>query len=283
MRLELATGPVCWGVDFADAPANPPYAQVLEGAVAAGFRWLELGPLGYLPADLVPADHGLGIAAGSVFEPLHDPRRLAASERAATATADRLAALGARLLVVIAAVTPERAACAGREGNAPRLAARGRDALARAIDRVAQIARARGLEPVLHPHAGTYVEFPDEIEPLLELADVCLDTGHLAYAGIDPAAACRQWGRRVRHVHLKDVSRARVREDFWASVRAGAFTPLGHGSVDLAAVVDALRAIGYEGWAVVEQDRAADAAGDPVADLRASRDYMQALSARSWR
>lgn len=266
--MKLATGPVCWGVDFADEPGNPPHEEVLAGAVAAGYRRLELGPLGYLPADLVPADHGLEICGGFVFEPLHDPARLAAVERVARATCRRIADLGGGFLVIIAAVVPERAVTAGRPDLAPRART---DPLRRAVDRVAAIARRAGLCPVLHPHAGTYVEFPDEIEPLLELADFCLDTGHLAYAGIDPVQAARAW--RPRYVHLKDLATARARPDFWASVHAGAFVPLGAGDVDFPAVLRELA--GYHGFAVVEQDRAAD----PVADLRASRRYLEGVCA----
>jgi inosose dehydratase len=266
--VRLATGPVSWGVDFADAPGNPPYGEVLTGAVAAGYRRLELGPLGYLPVDLDPADWGLEICGGFVFEPLHDPARLPAVEQAARATAERVAALGGGELVVVDAVAPERSITAGRPDLAPRLPTT--DGLRRAVDRVAAIARRAGLCPVLHPHAGSYVEFDDEIEPLLELADLCLDTGHLAYAGLDPAEACRAW--RPRYVHLKDLDRARAGPDFWASVRAGAFAPLGAGDIDLAAVLRALD--GYDGYAVVEQDRAAGS-GDPVADLRASRRYLE--------
>jgi inosose dehydratase len=269
--MRLATGPVSWGVDFADARGNPPYHEVLAGASAAGYEWLELGPLGYLPGDLVPADWGLGICGGFVFEPLHDPMRLEAVEQAARATSRRVADLGGGFLVIIDAVAPERAVTAGRPDLAPRAPA---DVLRRAVDRVASIARRAGLCPVLHPHAGTYVEFADEVEPLLDLAHVCLDTGHVAYAGLDPVEACRAW--RPRHVHLKDLDRSRAGPDFWASVRAGAFTPLGTGDVDLAAV---LRELGdYDGYAVVEQDRV-PGSGDPVADLRASRRYVEGVCA----
>jgi inosose dehydratase len=44
--VELATGPVTWGVDFADAPANPPWSLVLDDIAASGLGALELGPVG---------------------------------------------------------------------------------------------------------------------------------------------------------------------------------------------------------------------------------------------
>src|SRR5215813_7918871 len=67
--IELAGGPVSWGVDFADAPGNPPYAEVLAGIAAAGLRWMELGPVGYVP-PAAPAAAGLGVVGTFVFDAL---------------------------------------------------------------------------------------------------------------------------------------------------------------------------------------------------------------------
>jgi len=61
------------------------------------------------------------------------------------------------------------------------------------------------------------------------------------------------------------------------SVRAGVFRPLGQGVVDFAALLEALDEHGFDGWAVVEQDRTPG--GDPVADLIASRQALEALCA----
>jgi hypothetical protein len=155
MTLRLATGPVSWGVDFAGAPDNPPWVDVVAGIDAAGYRWTELGPVGYLPpeADEELARRGIGVIGGFVFEPLADAGRLPRTLAAARLAAGRIAAAGGRFLVIIDAV------------------GRGRDdwrALAHAVLCIAEIARDHGLRPVLHPHAGTHVERPDEVEPLLE-------------------------------------------------------------------------------------------------------------------
>jgi inosose dehydratase len=148
-------------------------------------------------------------------------------------------------------------------------------ALAHAVLCIAEIARDHGLRPVLHPHAGTHIETPDEIEPLLELCELCLDTGHCAYAGADPVALYRRWAERIPYLHLKDVDPARRNGDFWGSVRAGVFRPLGEGVVDFEALLAALDEHGFDGWAVVEQDRVPG--GDPVADLIAGRETLEAL------
>jgi inosose dehydratase len=276
--IELATGPVSFGVDFADAPANPPWAAVLDGIAAAGYRWTELGPLGYLPDDVdtALAARGLGVTAGFVFEPLHDPRRRSDAMRVAEAVAARVAALGGRFLVIIDAVSPGRSRTAGRADAAVRLDRDGVAALRRTLGELAAIAGAYGLRPLLHPHAGTHVEFADEVARLLDLAELCLDTGHCLYAGEDPVVAYQRWADRIPYLHLKDLDPARLDGDFWASVRAGAFRPIGAGRLDVEGLMRALARHGFSGWATVEQDRVPG--GDPVADLVASRRYLEGLA-----
>src|SRR5690349_12767132 len=160
-RPELGTGPGSFGVDFADAPGNPGWRTVLDGIVAAGYRWTELGPLGYLPQDLRPEleARGLGLTAGFVFEPLHDPSHRDEATAMARATAERVARLGGRFLVVIDAVTADRARTAGRPDAARRLAPDRSAAMRATIREIARIAGGYGLRPVLHPHAGTHIEF----------------------------------------------------------------------------------------------------------------------------
>jgi len=128
----------------------------------------------------------------------------------------------------------------------------------------------------VHPHAGSHIEFADEIEAALEVCDLCLDTGHCAYAGIDPIGLIERAAGRIGCVHLKDLDPARMRRGFWDSVAAGAFVPLGSGAVDVGGVLAALARTGYDGWLVVEQDRR-PGAGDPVRDLVASRRFLREL------
>src|SRR5262249_53902563 len=123
-----------------------------------------------------------------------------------------------------------------------------------------------GLRAVIHPHAGTYLETDDEIERLMERLDtslvgLCLDTGHFRYGGAIPAARIPDYAQAVHHVHLKDCKVSLLGalpdgEGFVGAVKRGVFCPLGEGDSDIPGALEALDAIGYQGWAVVEQDTA---------------------------
>jgi len=284
MSVELAGGPVSWGVDFAGEPGNPAPGTVLTGIAAAGLRWTELGPVGYLPADpAVLAAHGLRSVGTFVFEPLLDAAASLAATRAALSA---IAATGGRFLVVIDRPGPARAATAGRPADAPRLGAADRRTIVATVRAIAELAAERGIRPVLHPHAGGFLEFEDEVDALLAAAPadalgLCLDTGHALYAGADPVALLARYAGRVEHLHLKDVDPARVaaarreRLDFWAAIAGGVFCPVGDGMLDLGALRAALDAAGYDGLATVEQDRRAGTPGDPATDLRRSLERLR--------
>jgi inosose dehydratase len=285
MSLQLAGGPVSWGVDFADAPDNPPWETVLDGIAASGLRWAELGPVGFLPGGAAGraalASRGLRAVGTFVFDSFHRPGADVVS--AARGAVAEISATGGTRLVLIDRPDVVRAATAGRGDVAVRLSATARVALVDALRAAASVAAEAGIRAVLHPHAGGYVEFEDEIAAVLcafepDLLGLCLDTGHALYAGSDPAALIRTYGDRLDHLHLKDVDGAVLARGlgFWDAVAAGVFCPLGDGLLDLDAVRAALADAGYDGPATIEQDRRPGTAGSPVDDLRRSIDRLRA-------
>ena len=65
------------------------------------------------------------------------------------------------------------------------------------------------------------------------------------------------------------------------AVRKGMYTPLGAGDVDIAGIVTALRANGFDGWFVMEQDTILDGEPvdeGPVRDVRTSVAFMHDVS-----
>ncbi len=285
--VKLAGGPVSWGVDFAQAPGNPPYAAVLDGIAAAGLRWLELGPVGYLPREGEAARAALGSrgleAVGTfVFDDFHRPAARTGVLTAVDAALDTITATDGALLILIDRPCSERARTAGRGTLARRLERAAWGQMMCTLQSAAERAHERNVRAVLHPHAGSYIEFEDEIERALadvpaEVLALCLDTGHAIYADADPVALIQRHATRLEHLHLKDARADVVSRglDFWDAIAAGVFCPVGAGALDLVATREALERVTYSGFATIEQDRRPGTCGEPGEDLRRSVAFVR--------
>ena len=293
MRIRLANAPVSWGVDYEGDPANPPWPTVLDGIAEAGYRHCELGPVGYLPEE--PAtlnselrDRRLRVTGSFIFDHMHDPTQRERVLTVARRACSVVAAAGGSHLVRVNHLVPERTAVAGAEAAGRRLRGAEFAEQVAGLRAVAAIARGFGLRPVLHPHAGTFVEYRDEIDAVLAAVPaaemgLCIDTGHSAYAGVDPVALYEDHHDRCDYLHFKDIDadvHARVvaeGTDFLNAVTAGVFTPLGRGVVDFPGLRDALLRRGFDGAATVEQDVDPAVGPDPVGDAIRSLEYLRGV------
>jgi inosose dehydratase len=88
-----------------------------------------------------------------------------------------------------------------------------RDRLSLAIENcgiVCQVLQAEGLHPLHHSHVGGVFETEEEIVTLLDelgpgLIGFGPDTGHLRWAGIEPAILIERYADRLGGIHIKDV------------------------------------------------------------------------------
>lgn len=86
------------------------------------------------------------------------------------------------------------------------------DRLALAVENcgiICQVLISEGLRPLHHSHVGGVFETEEEISALLDdlgpdVIGVGPDTGHLRWAGIDPAAFIARYADRVGGIHIKD-------------------------------------------------------------------------------
>jgi inosose dehydratase len=295
---RLAAAPITWGVcELPNWGDVPPYQQVLDEMAAAGYTGTELGPPGYLPADPALLQSELesrGLSLVGAFCPVtfHQAEEVRRSLDQATSFARFLADADCLFLIAADAGSEARRAIAGR---VPREALLPDDAWERFADGLAELGRRcapLGMKVVFHPHAGTHVETPEEIDSLFwrlpaDAAGLCLDTGHIAYGGGDPVDVCRRYVDRVWQVHAKDVRPDvldRVRREGMAyeeAVGQGVFAPLGEGMVDFPGLVAVLRQAGYDGWYVLEQDVRLGPPWpdqDPSANARRSAEYLRRLT-----
>ncbi|HVE24081.1 MAG TPA: TIM barrel protein [Sporichthya sp.] len=257
---RLAGAPISWGV--CEVPGwgyQLPTDLVLSEMAAAGLRAAEFGPDGFLPDSgsaraATLHRHGMSAVGGFVpvvvhvdeVDPHHYDELFGAFKEAGAG------------VVVFAAVS-------GQDGydRRPELDEHQWAMLCMNLDRLADRATAFGLRATLHPHVGTLVERPQEIDRVLRGATIglCLDTGHCLAGGGDPLALAKVATKRIKHVHLKDVDAAlaaRVRAGdltYTEAVRRGMYRPLGAGDSRVAEIVAVLEAGGYDGWYVLEQDR----------------------------
>lgn len=296
--MQIGTAPISWGVsEMPDWGQVLPAAQVLDEMAATGYAGTELGPWGYLPDNVeqLRADlerRGLALIGGFCPVTLHLPAKQAEQQHFALEVARRLRDLGATVLVLAEAGDTARLASAGHvtPGSTPGFAADDWRRFASSANAIAAAAQELGLGTAFHPHVGSYVETEDEIAHLLQRTDpalvgLCIDSGHLAYAGADPVALTQRYRDRIRHVHLKDVSAPLLRQaglqdwSFAEAVGRGIFVPLGDGMVGLPAILAALQAAKYDGWLVVEQDRRllrADQQTTSRSDAERSRQALRA-------
>ncbi|HEY5842502.1 MAG TPA: sugar phosphate isomerase/epimerase [Mycobacterium sp.] len=282
--MKIAGAPISWGV--CEVPGwgyQLGSDRVLAEMREAGLTATELGPEGFLPTDtdaLTTLLNGYGLACVGGFVPVvlfkddHDPLDDLAGPL------ESLVAAGAGVVVLAAAT--------GADGydDRPVLDENQWARLLSNLDRLAEVAAARGLRAVLHPHVGTMVETRAEVDRVLAGSRIplCLDTGHLLIGGTDPLALTRQVPDRIEHAHLKDVNAelaAKVQSGeltYTQAVAAGMYVPLGAGDVDIAGIVKTLEDNGYDGWYVMEQDNILDGEPQgrgPLADVLASVAFLQ--------
>ncbi len=294
MSIKIGNAPCSWGVEFANDPRNPAWIRVLDECRDAGYRGIELGPVGFMPEDpevlgSALSERGLTLIGGVVFRPFHDPDDWDSVLDGAVRTCKALKAHGAQQLVLIDSISERRAPTAGRPAEAEQM---DEDEWRAYVGRIREITRIGheeyGLTVAIHPHAGGFMDFEAEVERLLadvpsDILKIALDTGHSAYAGFDPVAFYKRHSDRVSYIHFKDID-AMIKKDviakrtgFYDACAQGIFCNLGDGSVDFPAMRQAIIEAGFDGWCTVEQD--CDPQGDtsPIDDARTNREYLESI------
>jgi inosose dehydratase len=293
MKLQIGNAPCSWGVERPNDPENPSWQNVLDQNKAAGFKGIELGPVGFFPEDpniLGPAlaARELELTAGVVFRPFHDPSAWEDVLDGAHRTFKALVAHGAKTGVLIDSIAAERALTSGRPDESRRLDKYDWAGMMQRVETIAKIGSEEyGLTVALHGHAAGFIEYQDEIENTLDSIDekylsLCIDTGHCLFAGFDPVAFYQKHQKRTRYLHFKDtdpVVKERVirdRVNFYEAIKQGLFCNLGKGECDFKSLFQTMEQAQFNGWATVEQEC------DPLAqssliDAIANHSYLDNL------
>ena len=262
-RLRLGSCPDSWGVWFADDPRQTPWRRFLDELAEAGYRWLELGPYGYLPTDperlREEVDRrGLRVSGQGVFGGLHNAGKWDQDLAEARRVAELVVAMGGTHVVLL----PDDVGA-----NPPELDEEGWRTLTDATSRLGRILKDDyGLQAVFHPHADSLVGTQPQVERFLEATDpaavnLCLDTGHIAYYRGDNLGLIRRYPDRIGYLHLKQADPAVLEQveaeglSFAEAVRRGVMCEPPKGDPDYEALLDAVdQHLDGELFAIVEQD-----------------------------
>ena len=290
MRIRLGINPLTWtNDDMPELGAATPLETCLAEGKQAGFAGFELG--NKFPRDAallspILARHGLDLVSGWYGSRLLE-RDVDAEMAAAEAHISLLVAMGCKVMVhaeVARAIHGEKTVPLSQR---PVMSGADWAIFTPRITEFAKRLKARGLWLAYHHHMGTVIETQAEIDRLMVVTGpevgLLLDTGHLTFAGGDPALAARQHAARIVHVHCKDIRRAVLQDviardlPFLAAVLEGVFTVPGDGCVDYAALLKPLAEAGYRGWLVVEAEQD-PAKAHPLTYARMGHDNLALLA-----
>ncbi len=289
MKINIATAPDSWGVWFTDNEKQTPWNRCMDEMAAAGYEGIELGPWGYLPNtyEELKAEldkRNLKLVATTLVGDLTSDE---ATEKL-IAQLDEMADVQLRFEDAKYVVLIDDCYTDTFTGEMIRPAVlddgqwRG---FVQNILKVRDRASEHGLRLVFHPHAQSHVETEAQIEKLLADTDVnlCLDTGHHAYADGDPVAFMRKHHARIPYLHVKSCDfevRERMFKEKWPFAEAvgkDVFCEPELGVVDMIAFMEMLREIDFEGWAIVEQDMYPAPFDKPFPIAKRTREYLRTI------
>ncbi|PWC51210.1 myo-inosose-2 dehydratase [Azospirillum sp. TSA6c] len=292
MTVRLGVNPIAWSNDdMLELGGATPLEQCLAEGREAGFQGFELG--NKFPRDAavlrpILDGYGLSLVSGWYSAGLLE-RSVAEEIEAVQPHLQLLKAMGCPVMVVA-----ETTGCVhGSRGTPlsqrPTLESGRWTEFGRRMAEFGDYLRDQGTPLAYHYHMGTVVETPDEIDRFAEVTGdsvgILLDTGHLTFAGGNPLDLIAKWGRRINHVHCKDVradvlKRARATDSsFLDAVIDGVFTVPGDGCVDFPAVLKALKDADYRGqWLVIEAEQD-PAKAHPLTYVTKGRQHLGALVA----
>jgi inosose dehydratase len=268
-RVRLGVAPIAWtNDDMPELGGQNTFEQCVSEMALAGYTGSEVG--NKYPRDPAVLNRALALRGMTIcnawFSSFLTTRPLQETLDAFVKQMDFLHAVGARVI----GAAEQGHSIQGQDkpifAAKPVFTDEEWKRLTSGLEEMGRLAAKKGMTLTYHHHMGTGVQTEEEIDRLLAATDpgllsLLFDTGHLAFAGIDPEAVLRKHVKRIRHVHLKDVRPAvlaRVKPEGWSflrAVREGVYTVPGDGVVDFEPLFRILGESGYSGWMVVEAEQ----------------------------
>jgi sugar phosphate isomerase/epimerase len=139
------------------------------------------------------------------------------------------------------------------------------------IDYSEQKVKEYNIKLAIHNHGPEDKLYPSPKEAFERIKNkdarmgLCLDIGHAMRAGVEPAKAVKEYGKRIFDLHIKDVTKAE---------KDGQAIEAGRGIIDFPAFVKALRKVNYSGHCSIEFEKDMK---DPLPGIAESVGYFKGI------
>jgi inosose dehydratase len=291
MNIKIGTAPDSWGVWFPEDGKQIHWENCLDEMYEAGYEGIELGPWGYLPNEYSKLSEeltkrNLELVATTLVGDLTSEQKTDAMIQQLDEMAKlQLKFSSARYVVLIDDCYTDL--FTGEMVRPEHLDEKQWTTFFENVARIQKHAKNEyDLEVVFHPHAESHVETEEQIEALLKNTDVnlCLDTGHHAYANGDAVQFMKDYHSRIPYLHIKSCDmkvKEKMQLEKWPFAKAvseGVMCEPELGEVDMEGFFGVLHDIGYEGWLVVEQDMYPAPLDKPFPIAKRTKEYLDRLA-----
>jgi len=290
-KIMLGNAPCSWGILEYDDCQMVPYNIMLDELTSIGYIGTELGDLGYMPMNYTKLineikKRGLQVIGAFVSYDLSNPKSYTEGRYYATRIASLLSLFKYQktkphIVLSDAVVNETRIKNSGRQQT--KMSVTRCTYLMSEVKYIKTVLNETyGLNTVFHPHCGSFIETPREIEKLLELTDIDLvfDTGHFILGSgnrYDIIDFLNKYKNRIYTYHFKDCSEEILNNlndsNYFNLVNRGVFCELGKGVIDFEEILYWLESNDYIGWILVEQDIIKDN-GNPYESAKNNFEYL---------
>ena len=263
--LRIAYSAITWGGND---------AQAISDISATGFRGIQLrasafGPYRTKPSELkaILDKHGLQLAMFSSGNVEVDPGKFQSTIDKHVAHASFVKALGGSAIQLTNSARPKDRLPTTKELKR----------LATVMNEIGKQTADLGIQTVYHNHMHQLGETPAEVDVIVQAMNpkavrLLLDIAHYRQGGGEPEKAIQPYRDILHSLHLKDTKSPLP--DQPNDPNAYKFVELGRGNVNVPAVFEALAAINFTGWGVVELDGVPEPGRTALQCAQTNKEYI---------
>ncbi|CAD7940261.1 unnamed protein product [Amoebophrya sp. A120] len=296
MEVQFANAPISWGINEFGIESSMKPEQMLDELKLAGYTGTELGDYGFFPTcekqlkDLMRSKDLQMIGAFCTYalwdKTKHEEGRAYARKIAAQLQPFANQKFPPHIVLADNVSDPDRIKNTSRITKKMSLSAKYWSVLTEEVQILKNMIESEyGIKVHFHPHCGSFIETPWEIEALVRDVPglkLIYDTAHVTMGAGNPLA-CVEFLKRhpdkIHSFHFKDYDGNAKGKDYFELVNNGCFPELGRGMVDFEGVKKWQVDNAFKGWIVVEQDLLGEAKSNPLQSAANNMAFLRQLYA----